>query len=149
MEPYAGTLDIEIFLVFANSQLTLSKPVARTVMYFKFGKEFKTLGVSRDCTKIEITSKSVFWGIESSFKGFSKIKDAKKKIMVTHVHPTGTKMEKFTHVFPGSKGVQKAIERFKPDILLCSHVHEAEGIEEKIGNTLVINVGKKGKIIEI
>ena len=82
-------------------------------------------------------------------KGYDGIKDQPKKIMVTHVHPTGTKMEKFTHVFPGSKGVQKAIERFKPDILLCSHVHEAEGIEEKIGNTLVINVGKKGKIIEI
>ena len=46
-------------------------------------------------------------------------------------------------------GVKKAIDRFKPDILLCSHVHEAEGIEEKIGSTTVINVGKKGKIIEL
>ena len=58
-------------------------------------------------------------------------------------------MEKFTKVFPGSSGVKKAIDKFHPDILLCSHVHEAEGIEEKIDNTLVINVGKKGKIIEI
>ncbi|MCX8147364.1 MAG: hypothetical protein N3D84_02765 [Candidatus Woesearchaeota archaeon] len=69
--------------------------------------------------------------------------------MVTHVHPAGTKMEKFTKFFQGSEGVKKAIERFKPDIILCSHVHEAEGIEEKIGKTKVINVGKKGKIIEI
>ena len=69
--------------------------------------------------------------------------------MITHVHPTGTKMEKFTQFFPGSKGIRKAVEAFKPDILLCSHVHEAEGIEEKIGNTKVINVGKKGKIIEL
>lgn len=82
-------------------------------------------------------------------KGFEKIKDIKKKIMVTHVHPEGSKMEKFTKVFPGSSGVKKAIEKFKPDILLCSHVHEAEGIEEKIGDTRVINVGKKGKIIQI
>ena len=82
-------------------------------------------------------------------KGFDKIKDLKKKIMVTHVHPSGTKMEKFTQIFPGSDGVRKAVEKFKPDIMLCSHVHEAEGIEEKIGNTKVINVGKKGKIIEI
>jgi len=36
-------------------------------------------------------------------KGYDSIKDQPKKIMVTHVHPTGTKMEKFTHVFPGSK----------------------------------------------
>lgn len=82
-------------------------------------------------------------------KGFENIKGLKKKIMVTHVHPTGTTMEKFTKFFPGSEGVRKAVEKLNPDILLCSHVHEAEGIEEKIGNTRVINVGKKGKIIEI
>lgn len=82
-------------------------------------------------------------------KGFDKIKYLKKKIMVTHVHPKGTKMEKFTSFFPGSDGVKKALEKFKPDLLLCSHVHEAEGIEEKIGKTMVVNVGKKGKIISI
>ena len=82
-------------------------------------------------------------------KGFEKIKYLDKKIMITHVHPSGTKMEKFTQFFPGSAGVRKAIEKFKPDILLCSHVHEAEGLEEKIGKTRVINVGKKGKIIDI
>ncbi|MBN1156140.1 metallophosphoesterase [Candidatus Woesearchaeota archaeon] len=82
-------------------------------------------------------------------KGFNNIKYLAKKIMVTHVHPTGTKMEKFTSIFPGSPGVKKAIDKLKPDLLLCSHVHEAEGIEEMVGKTKVINVGKKGKIIEI
>lgn len=82
-------------------------------------------------------------------KGFDKIKDIKKKIMVTHVHPSESKMEKFTSLFPGSDGVKKAIDKFKPDLLLCSHVHEAEGIEEMIGKTKVINVGKMGKIIEL
>ena len=77
-----------------------------------------------------------------------KIKNLKTRIMVTHVHPTESKMEKFTQFFPGSSGVKKAIDTFKPDILLCSHVHEAEGIEEMVGKTKVINVGKKGKIIE-
>ncbi len=86
---------------------------------------------------------------ETLKKAHSKIKDKKTKIMVTHVHPTGTTMEKLTSIFPGSSGVRKAVERFKPDILLCSHVHEAEGLEETIGKTKVINVGKSGKIIEI
>jgi|TARA_B100002003_G_scaffold164474_1_gene152740 hypothetical protein len=81
--------------------------------------------------------------------GHDKIDYLKKKIMVTHVHPSGTKMEKFTKFLPGSDGVTKAAKKFTPDILLCSHVHEAEGIEEKIGDTTVINVGKKGKIFEI
>ncbi len=82
-------------------------------------------------------------------KGYEKIRYLKKKIMVTHVHPDKTKMEKFTKFFPGSSGVKKAIDKFKPDLLLCSHVHEAEGIEEIVGKTRVINVGRKGKIIEI
>lgn len=82
-------------------------------------------------------------------KGNDYIKDMEKKIMVTHVHPSGTTMEKFTQFFPGSSGIRKAIDTFKPDILLCSHVHEAEGIEEKVGKTKVVNVGKEGKIIEL
>ncbi|MBN1644879.1 metallophosphoesterase [Candidatus Woesearchaeota archaeon] len=94
----------------------------------------------------QLTEDEIF---EKLKKGFENIKDLTKKIMVTHVHPAESKMEKFTQFFPGSTGVTKAIKQFKPDFLLCSHVHEAEGIEEKIGNTKVINVGKKGKIIEV
>ena len=82
-------------------------------------------------------------------KGHDRIEYLKKKIMVTHVHPTSTKMEKFTKFFPGSTGVKKAIDKFHPDLLLCSHVHEAEGIEEIVGKTKVVNVGRRGKIIEI
>jgi len=82
-------------------------------------------------------------------KSFNDIKDLPKKIMVTHVHPSESTMEKFTSFFQGSKGVRKAIDEFKPDIAICGHVHEAEGIEERIGKTRVINVGRKGKLIEI
>jgi Icc-related predicted phosphoesterase len=82
-------------------------------------------------------------------KGFDGVKTMRKKIMITHVHPEKSLMEKFTKVFPGSKGVKKAIDKFKPDVLLCSHVHEAEGIEEELGKTKVINVGRGGKIIKI
>lgn len=82
-------------------------------------------------------------------KGFERIRYLGKKIMVTHVHPKGSKMEQFSRFVPGSEGVKKAIDAFKPDILLCSHVHEAEGIEEKIGSTRVINVGRQGRIFEI
>jgi uncharacterized protein len=94
----------------------------------------------------QLDEKEIFSMLE---KGHKKINYLKKKIMVTHVHPTSTKMERFTDIFPGSEGVKRAIEKFQPDIALCSHVHEAEGIEEKIGKTRLINVGRKGKIIEL
>jgi len=92
----------------------------------------------------QLSEKEIFKTLK---KGFDKIKYLKNRIMVTHVHPSDSKMEKFSKFIPGSKGVKKAIEVLKPNILLCCHVHEAEGIEEKIGNTKVINVGKEGKII--
>jgi Icc-related predicted phosphoesterase len=81
--------------------------------------------------------------------GSNKVQDMKKKIMVTHVHPSDSKMEKFSSFVPGSSGLKKAIDDIQPDFLLCSHVHEAEGIEEKIGKTTVINVGRKGKILDL
>ncbi len=82
-------------------------------------------------------------------KSFDGVKKSRTKIMVTHVHPAGTLMEKFTSFFQGSDAVRRAIKKFQPDIALCSHVHEAAGIEEKIGKTKVINVGREGKIINV
>lgn len=81
-------------------------------------------------------------------KGFDKIRYLSKKIMVTHIQPADSKMDVSKFV-PGSDAVKKAVNQFKPDILLCGHVHEAEGLEEKVGKTRVINVGRKGKIIKI
>jgi Icc-related predicted phosphoesterase len=81
-------------------------------------------------------------------KGFEKITYLDKKIMVTHVHPNNCLIEKFSSFVPGSKGVRKAIENLSPDVLLCGHVHEAEGIEDKIGKTKIFNVSKNGCILE-
>ena len=80
-------------------------------------------------------------------RGASYVNDCKKRILVSHVHPSDSKMEKFG--WEGSVGLKKAIDEFKPDFVLCSHLHEAEGIEEKIGNSKVINVGRRGKIVEV
>lgn len=80
-------------------------------------------------------------------KGNSKLTNSKKKIMVTHMHPRGSQAE-FTG-YPGSSAVTRAIIEFKPDILISAHIHEAGGIEEKIGKTKVINVSRKPKIFEI
>ncbi len=80
-------------------------------------------------------------------QGHEKIKDAKRKIMLTHMHPAGSKSE-FSG-FEGSAAIRKAIDYFKPDVMINSHIHEAGGIEEKIGDTLVMNVSGKEKIFEI
>lgn len=80
-------------------------------------------------------------------KGHKGIKNTGKKIMVTHMHPAGSKAEKFG--FKGSKAISKAVYEFQPDILITSHMHEASGLEENFGKTKVINVSRKEKIFEI
>lgn len=86
---------------------------------------------------------------ETLKKGFEKIKNKQTKIMVTHSHPSGTMMEKFSQMVPGSVAVRRAIDEFKPDVVICGHVHEAQGIEETIGKTKIINVARTGKIIDV
>ena len=80
-------------------------------------------------------------------KDFKKIKNLEKKIMISHLHAAGTKSE--LSGIPGNDSLRVAIEKFQPDLFIHSHIHELEGVEEKVGKTKVINVGRRGKIFEI
>ncbi|MDE1849067.1 MAG: metallophosphoesterase [Nanoarchaeota archaeon] len=91
-----------------------------------------------------LTESGIFYLLK---RGHEKIKHAKRKIMLTHMHPGGSRSE-FSG-FPGSSAIRKAIEYFQPDFAINSHIHEASGIEEKIGKTRVINVSGKEKLFEI
>jgi len=84
--------------------------------------------------------------LKSIKKNFTRMKN-KKRILVSHLHASGTLAE-FSGV-PGEKILREAVKEFKPDLLIAAHIHEGEGIEDKIGRTKVIQVGKKGKILEI
>jgi len=75
------------------------------------------------------------------------IKDMKKKLMISHMHPAKTKSE-FSGI-RGSKSIREAIEQFQPDLALFGHIHEASGIEEQIGKTKLINISRKEVIFEI
>ena len=91
-----------------------------------------------------ITDREIMKNLE---KAYSELQGIEKKIMVTHMHPAGSRSE-FSGV-RGSKSIRKAIDKFKPDLLLHGHIHEGAGFEEIIGGTRVINVGREGKIIDI
>ncbi|MBI2580088.1 MAG: metallophosphoesterase family protein [Candidatus Aenigmarchaeota archaeon] len=79
--------------------------------------------------------------------GFRYVQKAKTKVLVTHIHPKGSLIEKFS--FPGSEAVTKAIYELKPDMHICGHIHELEGAVEVMGNTKVMCVGSSGKIVDI
>src|SRR3989344_1866226 len=91
-----------------------------------------------------ITEKELLETLERAHAGLEGIE---KKIMVTHMHPSRSKSE-FSGI-PGSESIKKAIKKFKPSFLLHGYIHEASGVEETIGSTKVLNVGREGKVIEI
>ena len=81
-------------------------------------------------------------------KAHKNVEDMKHKVMIVHAPPLGTKIDAlWSHV--GSAGVRKAVEKIQPDLCLCGHIHETFGVQDKIGKTRVINVGRKGVVIEI
>jgi len=79
-------------------------------------------------------------------RNFGRMK-AGKKVLVSHLHAGGTKAE-FSGI-PGDGVLRDAVEEFKPDLLIAAHIHEGEGIEDVIGGTKVVQVGRSGKIISI
>ena len=74
-------------------------------------------------------------------------KNLRKKVLISHQHPRGSKSE-FSG-FVGSKSVRHAIEKFRPDLALFSHIHEGSGMEDTIGNSRALNVSRKSFIIDI
>ncbi|MBT4165712.1 hypothetical protein HOE04_01600 [archaeon] len=111
--------------------------------YVKYG-DVGVFGIGSPNWTFDIDDKKTFKKLK---KDFEMIKDLEKKIMVSHINAAGTKSE-FSGV-AGSEEVRKAIDEFQPDLFISGHIHEAEGLQEKIGKTKVVSVGKKGKIIEL
>jgi Icc-related predicted phosphoesterase len=65
-------------------------------------------------------------------------------VMVLHSPPRG-------HVDKGlgSEAILEAVERKRPPLAVCGHIHECWGGESRIGATRVLNLGPDGTVIEI
>ena len=78
-----------------------------------------------------------------------EIKKNDKVILVSHAPPYGTKVDKIGSEHCGNKSIRKFIDKKKPDLVICGHIHECAGKEDKIGKTRIVNPGWKGKVLEI
>lgn len=86
-----------------------------------------------------------FIGIGMGELSLEEIKHTEKTIIISHYPPYGTKVDiAFTGEHIGSHLVRDIVERLKPLVCLCGHVHEARGVDN-IGETLVLNPGPLSK----
>ncbi|MBO3799601.1 MAG: metallophosphoesterase family protein [Candidatus Brockarchaeota archaeon] len=88
---------------------------------------------------------------EDGFKQIlSEFKGSKNLILLSHSPPFNTTLDStFSGEHVGSLELRKFIEEEAPIICLCGHVHERAGLSEKIGNTLVVNPGARGMLLEV
>ncbi len=85
---------------------------------------------------------------EKFAKAISQNKD-KKIILLTHAPPYGTRLDRIGRNYCGNKSITAFLKKNKIDYLMCGHLHENFGKEDKIGKTIIINPGHFGKIVEV
>lgn len=89
---------------------------------------------------------------EEIYSQMAKLPIDRKTILVTHAPPKGVLDEVHEGVHAGSTAVQRIMEEKSPLVLVCGHIHEAEG-KQKVGETTVLKLAPakrmRGGVIEI
>ena len=70
--------------------------------------------------------------------------------LVVHFPPFETKLDEYAPgKHAGSPALRMWVEKAQPCYLFCGHIHETAGMNDSLGATQMINVGKEGYVIEI
>jgi uncharacterized protein len=79
-----------------------------------------------------------------------QFKPKANRVILFHGPPHGTKLDyREGYNYTGCKTRRAVIERLQPFLVICGHIHENFGMQEKIGKTIVLNPGPTGKFIEL
>jgi uncharacterized protein len=69
-------------------------------------------------------------------------------VLVVHSPPKGY-VDEVHGRHLGSRSILEAIERKRPVLVVCGHIHQCWGDEAAVGTTPVVNVGPEGRFIDI
>lgn len=75
-------------------------------------------------------------------------KEGKKIIFITHQPPHNTKLD-YIWAHHGNKSYRKFIDKEKPILAICGHLHETQGKHDITGRTVIINPGPRGVMVEV
>lgn len=70
-------------------------------------------------------------------------------ILITHSPPKGIADRTSAGQSLGSTAIRAAIERIRPGLALCGHIHDSWGQEGRIGATRVVNLGPRVNWFEV
>jgi uncharacterized protein len=69
-------------------------------------------------------------------------------VLIVHSPPKGY-VDEVHGRHLGSRSILQAIERKRPALVVCGHIHQRWGSEATIGTTPVVNVGPEGRFFDI
>ena len=70
-------------------------------------------------------------------------------ILICHCPPLGTDLDRVRKgVHAGSSAVREFIEKHQPAAFFCGHIHEAEGVRIRLGETPCFSPGKRGYVLD-
>ena len=69
-------------------------------------------------------------------------------VLIVHSPPKGY-LDEVHGRHLGSRAILEAIERKRPALVVCGHIHQCWGSEAAIGTTPVVNVGPEGRFFEV
>lgn len=70
-------------------------------------------------------------------------------VLVTHSPPAGVLDLAGSGTSLGSTAIRAAMDRRRPKLLVCGHIHGSGGKSEQAGDTLVVNAGPVGVVVEV
>ncbi len=81
-------------------------------------------------------------------EGYSRVQNAKRIILLSHVPPRGVRDRTFLGLRGGSTSVRNFLLSHRVHLCVCGHIHEAGGVES-FGSSTVANPGsfKRGKYL--
>ncbi|EMI46604.1 metallophosphoesterase family protein [Rhodopirellula sp. SWK7] len=70
-------------------------------------------------------------------------------ILVVHSPPIDTVDHDSSGRIRGSQSIRDCVERCVPKLVVCGHIHSDWGKQVRVGNSLIVNAGPRGTIIDV
>jgi Icc-related predicted phosphoesterase len=77
-------------------------------------------------------------------------KDPRRTILLTHLPPWGVRVARDSSgVDMGNAQLRKWIEAFQPAAVVCGHVHLPRAKTSRVGDTIIVNPGREGYLLQL